>query len=197
MIDSPLLRLACTDNALADDSKTTAESRAYQVSSTVEDLRRMPLNRTGKSFRPQRRTDRSCDRNKFGNILISISQRIVAIVDDDPGMRVATANLLSPFGYGTETFDSAEVFLSATATSEATCLIVDIQLGDISGVELAHQLAADGLKYPIIFMTALDDQRIRNQAEAIGAIAYLSKPFPPKLLIGAIVEAIGEPMRQG
>jgi CheY-like chemotaxis protein len=182
--------LARTDNALAEDSKTTLESRAYQAGYTVASLRK-PLGRTGKSVRPQGRANEPCGRNKFGNILTSIQQRIVAIVDDDPGMRKATANLLSAFGYGTETFDSAEAFLNATATSEATCLVVDVQLGDISGVELAHQLAADGFKYPIIFMTALDDGRIRSQAEAAGAIAYLRKPFSESSLIEAIVKAIG------
>ena len=110
-------------------------------------------------------------------------------------MRMATENLLSSFGYDTETFESAEAFLNATATSEATCLVVDVQLGDISGVELARQLTADGFEYPIIFMTALDDERVRSQAEAAGAIAYLNKPFGPKLLIDAIVKAIGEPIR--
>jgi FixJ family two-component response regulator len=74
---------------------------------------------------------------------------------------------------------------------QATCLVVDIQLGDISGVELARQLAADSFKYPIIFMTALDDERIRSQAEAVGAVAYLGKPFLPNLLIEAIAKAIG------
>jgi FixJ family two-component response regulator len=77
--------------------------------------------------------------------------------------------------------------------SEATCLVVDVQLGDLSGVELARQLVADGFKYPIIFMTALDDARIQSQAEAAGAVAYLCKPFRPNLLIDAIIEAIGEP----
>jgi FixJ family two-component response regulator len=123
--------------------------------------------------------------------LTSIPQKTVAIVDDDAGMRMATATLLQAHGYGTETFDSAEAFLSAAATSQATCLVVDVQLGDISGVELAHQLAADGFKYPIIFMTALEDERMRSQAEAAGAVAYLSKPFAPHLLIEAIVKAIG------
>ena len=106
-------------------------------------------------------------------------------------MRIATANLLSAFGFGTETFDSTEAFLNASPTSEATCLIVAVQLGDISGVELARQLAAESFKYPIIFMTALDDQRIRSQAEAAGAVAFLGKPFQPNLLIEAITKAIG------
>jgi FixJ family two-component response regulator len=120
-----------------------------------------------------------------------IRKKIVAVVDDDLGMRKATANLLSAFGYGTETFDSAEAFLKAAATSEAACLVVDVQLADISGVELAHQLAADGFKYPIIFITALDDGRIRCQAEAAGAVAYLRKPCSESSLIEAIARAIG------
>jgi FixJ family two-component response regulator len=123
--------------------------------------------------------------------LSSIVKKVVAVVDDDPGMRYSTANLLSAFGYGTETFASAGAFLLAAATSKATCVVIDIQLGDISGVELAHQLAADGFKHPIIFMTALNDENIRIQAAAAGGFAFLSKPFSAKLLIDAIIEAIG------
>jgi FixJ family two-component response regulator len=122
---------------------------------------------------------------------MSDQQKIVAVVDDDPGMRKSTANLLSASGYGTETFGSAEAFLNAVATSRASCLVVDIQLGDISGVELAHQLAADGFTHPIIFMTGLNDDRVRYQAAAAGGIAFLDKPFPAKMLIDAIKKAIG------
>ena len=118
------------------------------------------------------------------------SHKIIAVVDDDPEMRAAMASLLSAYGYGAETFDSAETFLTCASTSRATCLVVDIQLGDISGVELAHQLAADGFTYPIIFMTALDDQVIRNQAVAAGGIAFLHKPFPAQTLFDAIKKAV-------
>ncbi len=123
--------------------------------------------------------------------MASTEQKIVAIVDDDAGMRDATASLLSALGYGTETFESAEAFIAAAATSRANCLVTDVQLGDISGVELVHQLAADGYKYPTIFMTALDDDGIRDKAAAAGGIAFLSKPFPADLLIEAIFKAIG------
>jgi len=102
-----------------------------------------------------------------------------------------TAALLSAFGYGTETFDSAEAFLIAAATSQAGCLVTDIQLGDISGVELVHQLKADGYKYPTIFITALDDEWIRSKVAAAGGIALLTKPFPSNALIEAIVKAMG------
>jgi len=117
--------------------------------------------------------------------------KIVAVVDDDPEMRAAMASLLSSFGYGAETFDSAETFLICASTCKAVCLIVEIELGDISGVELAHQLAADGFKHPIIFMTGLDDGQIQTQAAAAGGIAFLRKPFPATMLIDAIKKAVG------
>jgi FixJ family two-component response regulator len=121
----------------------------------------------------------------------SSHKKIVAVVEDDSEMREAMAALLSAFGYDAETYDSAEAFLIAAATSQASCLVTDIQLGDISGVELVHQLAADGYKYPTIFMTAFDDESIRRKAAAAGGIAFLTKPFPSNLLIEAIVKAIG------
>jgi FixJ family two-component response regulator len=119
-------------------------------------------------------------------------QTTVAIIDDDPGMRSATASLLSAFGYGTETFGSGEEFLNAAATSAATCLVVDIKLGNISGLDLVRQLAAAGIKLPVIFMTGCADEAIRSQATQLGCcIAYLKKPFAANLLIEGIIRAIG------
>jgi FixJ family two-component response regulator len=135
--------------------------------------------------------DEPSGRNGSGDFVTSFRKQTVAVVDDDPEMREATAALLSAFGYDTETFDSAEAFLIAVATSQASCLVTDIQLGDISGVELAHQLAAAGYKYPTIFMTALDDEWIKSRVAAAGGVALLTKPFPSNLLIEAIVKAIG------
>jgi FixJ family two-component response regulator len=126
----------------------------------------------------------------FGTNLMPTQKTIVAVVDDDPEMRAAMVCLLSGFGYNVETFDSAETFLTCASTSKAMCLVVDIQLGDISGVELAHQLAADGYKYPIIFMTGLDDAVIQNQAAAAGCVAFLRKPFPANVLVDAIKKAV-------
>ena len=121
-----------------------------------------------------------------------MQKTIVAVVDDDPEMRSAMVSLLSGFGYSVETFDSAETFLICASTSKAMCLVVDIRLGDISGVELAHQLAADGFKYPIIFMTGLDDGVIQSQATAVaGCVAFLRKPFPANVLVDAIKKAVG------
>ena len=122
---------------------------------------------------------------------MSNEKMIVGIVDDDPEIRIAMMRLLSAFGYGAETFDSAETFLVCASTSKATCLLVDIQLGDISGIELAHQLVTEGFKFPIIFMTGLNDEVIRRQAADAGGIAFLHKPFPAKMLMDAIKLANG------
>jgi FixJ family two-component response regulator len=116
---------------------------------------------------------------------------VVAVVDDNPAMRGAMARLLSASGYCTELFASGEAFLDAATRSKASCLIVDIQLGNISGVELGRQLATTGFTIPIIFMTAADDETLRSGATQLGCVAYLRKPFPADEMIDAIVKAVG------
>jgi FixJ family two-component response regulator len=131
-------------------------------------------------------TERDVYTQRSGLIL---DLKTVAVIDDDCGVRESMEVLLAALGYDTEIFDSAESFLTAAATSNASCLLVDIELGDLSGIELARQLAAEGFKYPIIFMTGRNDDTIRSQAEAAGCIAFLNKPFPAKLLRDAISQA--------
>lgn len=121
---------------------------------------------------------------------MSDSQKTVAIVDDDPEMRSSLATLLSAVGYRAETYDSAETFLICASSCKARCLVIDINLGDITGVELAQQLSADGLKWPIIFMSGHDDDTVKAQASAVGPIAFLHKPFRANDLIDAIKKAI-------
>jgi CheY-like chemotaxis protein len=181
------LRVARADKALAHTNKTRVESRAYQAA--VRAFARTKI------VKPDRHIDSdfievTCGRIQLGKIMAD-GHKVIAVVDDDPEMRAAMASLLSAYGYGAETFDSAETFLTCASTSKATCLVVDIELGDISGVELAHQLAADGFTYPIIFMTGLDDEVIRNQAAAAGGVAFLHKPFPAQTLFDAIKKASG------
>jgi FixJ family two-component response regulator len=115
--------------------------------------------------------------------------KTIAVIDDDAAVRESMEVLLAALGYYAEIFDSAESFLTAAPTSNASCLVVDIHLGDISGIELARQLAAEGFKYPIIFMTGRGDDLIRSQAQAVGGIALLHKPFPAKLLRDTIRQA--------
>jgi FixJ family two-component response regulator len=126
----------------------------------------------------------------FEKIFMADQLKIVAVIDDDPQMRASTATLLQAHGYRAETFDSAETFFACVSSSKAVCLVVDIQLRDISGIELARQLTMDGFKFPIIFMTGLDDETVKRRADAAGGIAFLTKPFQAKTLIDAIKKAV-------
>ena len=113
----------------------------------------------------------------------------IAVVDDEPGVRKALARLLSAFGYRAESFASAEEFLSAAPTSKATCLIVDFNLGDVSGLELARRLSKAGFDFPIIFVTGSADDTVRMQCMEFGCVAFMHKPFPEDQLMQAIKEA--------
>ena len=122
---------------------------------------------------------------------MAVREHTIAVVDDDPAVRKALARLLSVFGYRVEPFVSAADFLAAASTSRATCLLVDIQLGTVSGVQLARQLSADGLKFPIVFMTGSVDSGVRRQCAELGCVAFLQKPIPEAHLMDAIAKAIG------
>jgi len=110
----------------------------------------------------------------------------IAIVDDDPSMLKALGRLLAEVGYGVELFTSPVDVLSAVPTSKANCILIDCQLGQNSGIELARQLTASGFEFPIIFMTASDDDSVREQAMAIGCAGFLRKPFFANQLLEAI-----------
>jgi FixJ family two-component response regulator len=124
-------------------------------------------------------------------------QRVIAIIDDDPGIRKSLETLLAVHRYGVEAYSSAEEFINSAIVTEASCLIVDIQLGDISGIELGRHLSGSGFAFPIIFITGSEDEMLRRQAMDFGCVAYLRKPFPMARLIEAIDEAIGANSQQG
>jgi FixJ family two-component response regulator len=118
-------------------------------------------------------------------------KRVVAIVEDDPSMLKGLERLLNVHGFATEVYTSAEAFLAGAAASEAGCLVLDIKLGGISGIELQRRLTAAGSRLPVIFMTAVDSEVVQREATEAGCIAYLHKPFPARQLIGAIDKAVG------
>jgi FixJ family two-component response regulator len=122
---------------------------------------------------------------------MSIRRKVIAVVDDDSSIRDAVVHLLSAHGYGTEAYSSAEEYLGATSAGKAMCLVSDIQLGGISGISLVRQLSTNGVKLPVIFMTGCESDATRGEAVVLGCVAYLRKPFPPHLLLEAIVKAIG------
>jgi FixJ family two-component response regulator len=112
--------------------------------------------------------------------------RTIAIVEDNPSMLQSLSRLLSVHGFRVQAFASAESFLDDIAKCEADCLLLDIDLGGISGIDLKRQLAASGSNLPVIFMTAIDTEATRQEAFDVGCVAYLKKPFLAKLLIDAI-----------
>jgi FixJ family two-component response regulator len=115
---------------------------------------------------------------------------VVIVVDDDPGLLKSVARLLAHHGIESRTFASAEALLESDSVRTATCLLLDIHLGGISGIELRRRLAASGSKWPVIFMTANDDEVTRSQAMDAGCIAYLQKPFAQHVLLNAISKAV-------
>jgi FixJ family two-component response regulator len=117
------------------------------------------------------------------------SQNII-VVDDDPEMSLALWRLLNAAGFKARTFPSAEALLASGAAATAGCLILDINLPGISGFELRRQLEQNGGKTRVIFITAFDEPESELEAEAAGAVAYLTKPFQGSSLIGAIKEAL-------
>jgi FixJ family two-component response regulator len=114
----------------------------------------------------------------------------VAVVEDDPGMRRSVRRLLNAYGFLTEEYSSAEAFLSSDAASRVECLVLDVDLGGMCGIELQRRLRDGGSKLPVIFITALDDGALEAEAAQAGCIAYLHKPFPANLLIDAINNAL-------
>jgi FixJ family two-component response regulator len=113
-------------------------------------------------------------------------RRIVAIVDDDPSMLRAAEDLLDAHGFETKAFASAEEFLDRGAAIQVDCLLLDIHLGGMSGIELLRQLKDSGSTLPVIVMTALDDDAVCAEALKAGCVACLHKPFPAHRLIDAI-----------
>ena len=110
----------------------------------------------------------------------------IAVVEDDPSMLQGLSRLLSVHGFRVKKFSSAESFLEDVARCEANCLLVDIHLGGISGIDLKRRLTSSGSDLPVIFMTGIDNEATRQEAFDAGCVAYLRKPFLAKLLIDAI-----------
>jgi FixJ family two-component response regulator len=114
-------------------------------------------------------------------------RKVVAIVDDDPGMLDGLMRLMKAYGFEPAAYASADAFLSDMEESKAACVVVDIH--PLSGIELGRRLRQLGSKVPVIFISALDDEAIRNAADEAGCVAYLRKPFPAGLLMGAVAKA--------
>lgn len=115
---------------------------------------------------------------------------IISIVDDDPSVRAATAGLVRSFGYVAQSFSSAEEFLSSSDIKSTSCLITDVQMPGMSGLDLQEALLAQGRRIPVIFITAFPEKRIRDRAQANGALAYLEKPFEGETMARCLTAAL-------
>jgi FixJ family two-component response regulator len=115
---------------------------------------------------------------------------LMAIVDDDDALRNSLDNLLRSVGFRVQGFASAEAFLQANHAPETACLILDVRLPGMNGLELQRQLVAAHWGMPIIFVTAYADDDVRARALAAGAVAFLSKPCHEEDLLHAIEAAL-------
>ncbi len=115
---------------------------------------------------------------------------VISIIDDDASVRAATNRLVRSLGYIAHTFASADEFLRSAHLNDTSCVIADVQMPRMSGVELQGVLIAQGISLPIIFITAYPEENIRARAMAAGAVGFLTKPFDGLTLIKCLDKAL-------
>jgi len=115
-----------------------------------------------------------------------VAKNLISVVDDDESIRRTTTLLIEFFGFRAAAFESAEGFLKSGQLHDTSCLIVDVQMPGMNGLQLQSQLAAEGCGIPIIFITAYDDRESRRRAMQAGAVAFLAKPFSDEQLFQTI-----------
>ena len=121
-----------------------------------------------------------------------MARNLIAVIDDDESVRRTTTRLIESFGFRAEAFESAESFLGSGHLNDTSCLIVDVQMPGMNGLQLQSRLAATDCRIPIIFITAFDDKESRRRAMQAGAIAFLGKPFNDDHLLESIRLALRE-----
>ncbi|MCU1331365.1 MAG: response regulator receiver protein, partial [Candidatus Angelobacter sp.] len=121
---------------------------------------------------------------------IQAKTKLVAIVDDDDLMRGALQGLLKAVGWSSQAFASAEEFLESGQQHDTACLIADIRMPGMSGLELQARLNAERCRIPTIFITAHGDAKMRMQALRAGAVEFMAKPFDDDALIDSVRAAL-------
>jgi FixJ family two-component response regulator len=115
---------------------------------------------------------------------------IISVVDDDDSVRESLQGLIRAFGFAVEAFASAEEFLNSDQLPNTRCLILDVRMPGMNGIELQRRLVASHCGIPVIFITAHGDETARSQALKDGAVDYLLKPFTEDALLNAIHAAL-------
>ncbi len=118
---------------------------------------------------------------------------LVAVVDDDESVRESLPDLLGEFGFRSKVFSSAEEFLASGSVGQMKCLVSDVVMPGMTGLDLQQELKVRGHKIPIIFITARKDETVRKRALDQGAVGFLLKPFSDTALLGALNTALGFP----
>src|SRR6266446_5066523 len=116
--------------------------------------------------------------------------RLVSIVDDDPSLRRSLRNLLTSVGLRVETFQSAEAFLDSVHRQATGCVVLDLRMTGMSGLDLLGHLAATGSRIPVIILTAHGDDESRRQSLQAGAVAFLEKPVRSPVLLDTVRAAL-------
>ena len=115
---------------------------------------------------------------------------LVSVVDDDESVRESLPDLLKEFGFTVQTFSSAQEFLSSDSLGQTKCLILDVVMPGMTGLDLQQELRRDGHEIPVIFISAQKDAAIREQAFRQGAVKFLCKPFSDTALLEALNLAV-------
>ncbi len=118
---------------------------------------------------------------------------VIAVVDDDPAIREAMDDLIMSFGYECRLFVSAEQFLESKQQADIDCIVVDVKMPGLSGIELQSELNRRGNHPPMIFVTSYQDERTRNAALNGGALPFLGKPVNIVSLIGCLESVLARP----
>jgi len=141
----------------------------------------------GKPFSDKQllQTIRSALRGEFG-----VTKNLISVIDDDESIRRTTTLLIESFGFRAAAFESAEGFLRSGQLHDTSCLLVDVQMPGMNGLQLQSHLAAAGCGIPIVFITAYDDKESRQRALQAGAVAFLGKPFSDEHLLQTIRSAL-------
>jgi FixJ family two-component response regulator len=115
---------------------------------------------------------------------------MISIIDDDRMVRDSTADLISSLGHEALIFGSAEQFLASGCVKDTACIITDVHMPGLNGLDLLSRLLAEGYRTPVIFITAYPGESARSRALNAGAVAFLSKPFEESALISSLETAL-------
>ena len=115
---------------------------------------------------------------------------LIAVVDDDESLRNATQDLLKSAGFATATFEDAESFLRSASPASAACLIADMRMPGMTGLELHQELVASGHRIPTLIITAYEEELTQALARKAGITCFLIKPFAPDELLDCVQEAL-------